>query len=126
MGRVIGKHADLLSPDAMRDDFSVKVDLAKGEALDREKICASFSHERPRAGLRLPARQRGVPHDRERARSCDRRRGTEPREAEARDALAALRAGAPAGTCLRGAFSRSSFRFRQSARTPRRTAMHGS
>ena len=93
-----GKHADLLSPDAMRDYFG-EVYWRKGEALDREKILASLSHERARAGLRLPQGRGCLPHDRERARSGD-RRAREPRK-QARDALAALRAGAPAGAVAR-------------------------
>ena len=70
MGRMMGKHPDLLSPDAMRDYFG-EVYWRKGDALDREKILKAFRMSPSRAGLRLSARQRGVPYDRERARSGD-------------------------------------------------------
>jgi len=41
MARIAGKHADLLSPDAMHDYFG-EVYWRKGAALDREKILEAF------------------------------------------------------------------------------------
>jgi CRISPR-associated endonuclease/helicase Cas3 len=95
MGRMMGKHADLLSPDAMRDYFG-EVYRRKGEALDREKILDAFrmSAGKPSFEYRTVS---------EAFRMIE--SGLSPvivaREAEARDALAALRAGAPAGTVAR-------------------------
>ena len=95
-----GKHDDLLSPDAIRDYFG-EVYWRKGAALDREKILQAF---------RMSGRE--LDFDYRRVSEAFRMiesglapvivaRETEPREAEARDALAALRAGAPAGTVAR-------------------------
>ena len=95
MGRMMSKHADLLSPDALREYFS-EVYWRKGEALDREKILEAF---------RMTARE--VDFDYRRVADVFRmiESGLAPvivgREAEARDALAALRAGAPAGAVAR-------------------------
>lgn len=41
LGRIVHKHADLLSPDALRDYFG-EVYWRKGEALDRERVMKSF------------------------------------------------------------------------------------
>ncbi len=100
MARMAGKHADLLSPDAMRTYFG-EVYWRKGEALDREKILEAF---------RMSARE--LDFDYRRVSEAFRMiesglapvivaRETEPREAEARKALAALRAGASAGAVAR-------------------------
>ena len=95
MGRMMDKHADLLSPDAMRDYFG-EVYWRKGEALDREKILDAF---------RMSARE--LDFDYRRVADAFRmiESGLAPvivaREAEARDALAALRADAPAGAIAR-------------------------
>ena len=72
MARMMGKHADLLSPDAMRDYFG-EVYWRKGDALDREKILEAFRMSARELDFDYRQRQRGVPHDRERARSGDRR-----------------------------------------------------
>ena len=92
---MMGKHADLLSPDAMREYFG-EVYWRKGEALDREKILDAF---------RMSARE--LDFDYRRVADAFRmiESGLAPvivaREAEARDALAALGAGAPAGSVAR-------------------------
>ena len=107
MGRMMGKHADLLSPEAMRDYFG-EVYWRKGEALDREKILEAF---------RMSAREldfdyRRVADDFRMIES-----GLAPvivarEKREARDALAALRA-ARQRAPLRGACKPTSCRFRQ-------------
>lgn len=95
MARMMSKHADLLSPDAMRDYFG-EVYWRKGETLDREKVLDAF---------RMSARE--LDFDYRRVADAFRmiESGLAPvivaREAEARDALAALRAGAPAGAVAR-------------------------
>ncbi len=100
MGRMMDKHADLLSPDAMRDYFG-EVSWRKGDALDREKILEAF---------RMSARE--LDFDYRRVSEAFRMiesglapvivaRETEPHEAKAREALAALRAGASAGAVAR-------------------------
>jgi CRISPR-associated endonuclease/helicase Cas3 len=100
MGRMMGKHADLLSPDAMRDYFG-EVYWRKGDALDREKILEAF---------RMSARELDFDYRRvsETFRMIESglapvivARGAEPREAQARDALAALRAGVSVGAVAR-------------------------
>jgi hypothetical protein len=91
MGRMMGKHADLLSPDAMRDYFG-EVYWRKGEELDRENVLQAF-----RLSLsELSFDYRTVSEAFRMIES-----GLAPvivaREAPARDALVALRVGAPAG-----------------------------
>ncbi len=95
MGRMMGKHADLLSPDAMHDYFG-EVYWRKGPALDREKILEAFKT----SGLEPSFDYRRVADDFQMIED-----GLSPvivaREDEARDALAALRGGAPAGAVAR-------------------------
>ena len=100
MARMAGKHADLLSPEAIRAYFG-EVYWRKGEALDREKILQAF---------RMDARELDFDYRRisEAFRMIESglapvivARETEPREAKAREALAALRAGASAGAVAR-------------------------
>ena len=95
MARMAGKHADLLSPDAMRTYFG-EVYWRKGDALDREKILEAF---------RMSARELDFDYRKVSAAFRMIESGLAPvivaREAEARDALAALRAGAPAGAVAR-------------------------
>jgi CRISPR-associated endonuclease/helicase Cas3 len=96
MARMAGKHADLLSPEAIRAYFG-EVYWRKGEALDRDRILQAF---------RMDARE--LDFDYRRISEVFRMiesglapvivaRDTEPREAKAREALASLRAGASAG-----------------------------
>jgi CRISPR-associated endonuclease/helicase Cas3 len=100
MARMAGKHADLLSPEAIRAYFG-EVYWRKGDALDRERILQAF---------RMDARQ--LDFDYRRISEVFRMiesglapvivaRETEPREAKAREALASLRAGASAGAVAR-------------------------
>jgi CRISPR-associated endonuclease/helicase Cas3 len=100
MARMAGKHADLLSPEAIRAYFG-EVYWRKGEALDRERILQAF---------RMDARQLDFDYRRisEAFRMIESglapvivARETEPREAKAREALASLRAGASAGAVAR-------------------------
>lgn len=49
MGRMMGKHADLLSPEAMRDYFG-EVYWRKGEALDKHRIAEAWSLSRSTRG----------------------------------------------------------------------------
>ena len=100
MARMAGKHADLLSPEAIRAYFG-EVYWRKGEALDRERILQAF---------RMDARELDFDYRRisEAFRMIESglapvivARETEPREAKAREALAALRAGASAGAVAR-------------------------
>jgi CRISPR-associated endonuclease/helicase Cas3 len=100
MARMAGKHADLLSPEAIRAYFG-EVYWRKGDALDRERILQAF---------RMDARQPDFDYRRisEVFRMIESglapvivARETEPREAKAREALASLRAGASAGAVAR-------------------------
>lgn len=49
MGRMMGKHADLLSPDAMRDYFG-EVYWRKGDALDKHKVLEAWRVSRSARG----------------------------------------------------------------------------
>jgi CRISPR-associated endonuclease/helicase Cas3 len=95
MARMMNKHADLLSPDAMSIYFG-EVYWRKGEALDREKILQAF---------RMSARELDFDYRRVSEAFCMIESGLAPiivaREAEAREAFAALRAGASAGAVAR-------------------------
>ena len=105
--RMMGKHADLLSPDAMRDYFG-EVYWRKGEALDREKILDAFRMSARELDFDYRTVARGFPHDRERARSGDRR----ARDRGARGACGRCARARPRAR-LRAACSRSSFRSRR-------------
>jgi CRISPR-associated endonuclease/helicase Cas3 len=95
MGRMMGKHADLLSPEAMRDYFG-EVYWREGEGLDEKRVLDAF---------RMSARELDFDYHRVAQSFRMIESGLAPVivacEAEARDALAALRAGAPAGAVAR-------------------------
>ena len=72
--RMAGKHADLLSPDAIADYFR-EVYWRKGDGLDRRADPGtSFAERRgARRRFRLPHRRGQIPHDRERHGAGDHR-----------------------------------------------------
>ena len=106
MGRMMGKHADLLSPDAMRDYFG-EVYWRKGEALDRHKVGESWLLSRSARGP-YPSPSFNYRTVAEKFRMIESgmapvivARENEPREAPAREVLAALRGGLPPGAAAR-------------------------
>lgn len=106
MGRMMGKHADLLSPDAMRDYFG-EVYWRKGDELDKHKIGKSWGLPRSTRGPGL-APSFAYRTVAENFRMIESglapvivARENEPREAPACAALAALAGGRPPGKVAR-------------------------
>ncbi len=101
MGRMMGKHADLLSPDALQDYFG-EVYWHKGEALDKHKVMQAWRISRSPHGPHLAPsfEYRRVAEDFRMIES-----GMEPVivaiEKPAQDALAALRGGLPPAAAAR-------------------------
>ncbi|MGJ0393559.1 MAG: CRISPR-associated helicase Cas3' [Methylocystis sp.] len=95
MARMMGKHADLLSPDAMRDYFS-EVYWRKDEALDKHKVMAAWavsagkpSFDYARVGREFRMIESGLLPV------------IVAIDARAKEALAALRGGKPPGAVAR-------------------------
>jgi CRISPR-associated endonuclease/helicase Cas3 len=95
MGRAVRRHEDILSPAAMQDYFA-EVYWRKGPALDRKNVLKAFAMSAGEPSFEY----RRVAEDFRMIES-----GLAPvivaREAKAREALAALRAGASAGSVAR-------------------------
>jgi CRISPR-associated endonuclease/helicase Cas3 len=101
MGRMMGKHADLLSPEAMRDYFG-EVYWRKGEALDKHKIGEAWLLSRSTRGP-YPAPSFNYRTVAENFRMIE--SGLAPVivafEEAPREVLAALRGGLPPGAAAR-------------------------
>jgi CRISPR-associated endonuclease/helicase Cas3 len=101
MGRMMGKHADLLSPEALREYFA-EVYWRKGEALDRRKVLEAWRISRsPRGAYRAPSFDYRTVAENFRMIESGLAPVIVAVEKAAQDVLAALRGGLPPGAAAR-------------------------
>jgi CRISPR-associated endonuclease/helicase Cas3 len=101
MGRMMGKHADLLSPDAMCDYFG-EVYWRKGDALDKHKVLEAWRISRsPRGTHMAPSFDYRTVAENFRMIESGLAPVIVAIEKPAQDALAALRGGLPPGAAAR-------------------------